>query len=486
MATKRERRITSTPPLLWNSSDLCAATGGTAAVDFAITGFSLDSRTIAPGEMFVAIKDERDGHHYAAAALVRGAAAAMVDHDPPGVRKGAPLLKVDDTLLALSRLGATARSRSTAKFIGVTGSVGKTTTKELLGLILAQEGSTHIPMGSYNNHLGVPLTLARMPRDTQYAVIEMGMNHRGEMAPLSLMSRPHVAIITNIYSAHIGHLGSLNAIAEEKGHIYDGLEPGGTAVLPRDSEFFEVLAAHAIDSKANIVSFGEHPNADVRILEFRGHSNGSDVDVMIDGNIHTMQLKAPGMHIALNACACIAAVGAIGVPVERAILALSGFGARPGRGERSEIQANGGTAILLDDSYNASSASIRAGLAVLSAQKAKRRVVVLGDMRELGNFGVAIHKELAPSVVSHSDLAFCCGPLMKHLYDDLPPEKRGAYARDADSLIPMLQSAVSAGDAVFVKGSLGSKMAAIVKALKAERQAPSSREIKAAELLRSS
>ncbi len=450
---------------LWTAAELREATGGRLDAAAAVTGISIDSRSTQPGDLFIALRDARDGHDFVADALARGAAGAMVDRDPPGVAQGAPLLRVHDTLAALQLLGGAARRRSTARVVGITGSVGKTSTKEMLRLALASAGSTHAATASFNNHWGVPVTLARMPRDARFAVVEIGMNNRGEIAPLAQLARPHVVVITNIAAVHIGHLGSLEAIAEEKADILQGIEPDGIAVLPADSEFFHRLSAAATLRGARVVGFGESAAAQSRLLSWRGDAEGSEAEISLHGQRLRVKLATPGRHMAVNATAVLAAAVAMGADAEAAAAALAPFGAVIGRGLRRQIAVPGGEALLIDDSYNASPISVRAGLQVLAVQPARRRVAVLGDMRELGDAGPALHAALAPEVRAAADIAFCCGPLMQHLFDALPAGCRGAHAADSAALAPIIRAALRPGDAVLVKGSLGSRMATIVKAL---------------------
>ncbi len=469
--------------VLWTAAELRAATGGSLAEEIAATGVSIDTRSLVPGDVFVALRDTRDGHDFVADALARGAAAAMVDRDPPGVAADAPLLRVADTLAALRALGGAARARSAARFVAVTGSVGKTTTKELLRVALGALGPTHAAAASHNNHWGVPLTLALLPRDSRFAVIEIGMNSRGEIEPLARLARPHVAVITTIGTSHLGRLGSQAAIAEEKGDILLGLERdgvapaarggvapaarGGVAVLPADSPFYPRLAERAAEVGARVISFGEGARADVQMTDYVGAADRGTARLLMDGLPLSLHLGAPGQHIAMNACAALAAVHALEGDVVAAAEALSGFDAGAGRGERVRIDLPGGAALLLDDSYNAAPNSIRAGLAVLAAQAAGRRIVALGDMLELGEAGPALHAGLAPDVAAVADLVFCCGPLMRHLFEALPNEKRGAHLPDSATLGAMVAAALAPGDAVLVKGSLGSRMAAVVAAIKA-------------------
>lgn len=456
---------------LWTSAELRAATGGTLAADVVVTGISIDTRSIAPGDLFVALRDTRDGHDFAAQALQKGAAAALVDRDPPGAVANAPLLRVADTLAGLTALGAAGRSRSAARVVGVTGSVGKTTTKEMLRVALSAFGPTHASAASFNNHWGVPITLARLPRDAAFAVIEMGMNNRGEIAPLSRLARPAVGVVTNLGTAHVGRLGSEEAIAEEKGDIIAGIAPGGALVLPADSRFAAPLAARARAAGLSVLTHGEAPGADARLLGYEGGAEGGRAEILIGGERIGVLLSTPGRHVALNACAVLAAVTALGLNARSAAAALPAFGAPAGRGRRSLIAVADGEALLIDDSYNASPPSIRAGLSVLAAQAATRRLAALGDMLELGAEGAAIHAGLAPDATSACDLVFCCGELMGHLFRALPEGKRGAHLPDSGALAPVLKAALRAGDAVLVKGSLGSRMAVVVDALTAEGRA---------------
>jgi UDP-N-acetylmuramoyl-tripeptide--D-alanyl-D-alanine ligase len=452
---------------LWTSPALRAATGGMLGAEVAVHGISIDTRAIAPGDLFVALRHARDGHDFVAEALGKGAACALVDRDPPGVAAGAPLLRVGDTLAGLTALGAAGRARAAARVLGVTGSVGKTTTKEMLRVALSAFGPTHASAASFNNHWGVPVTLARLPVDAAFAVVEMGMNNRGEIAPLSRLARPDVGLITSIGTAHIGNLGSEAAIAEEKGDIIAGIAPGGTVVLPADSGFAPRLAQRAQEAGLAVLTHGEAPGADARLLDYRGDSEGGRATIALRGAAREVALAAPGRHVALNACAVLGAVVALGLDADRAARALAAFGAPAGRGRRLRIAVPGGQALLIDDSYNASPPSIRAGLAVLAAQAATRRIAALGDMRELGDAAPAIHAALAPDAAAACDLVFCCGEMMGHLYRALPDDRRAAHLPDSAALAPVLRDALRPGDAVLVKGSLGSRMAVVVDALTA-------------------
>ncbi len=453
---------------LWTSDDLRAATGGRTGAELAATGVAtgvaIDTRAIAPGDLFIALRGERrDGHDFVADALARGAAGAMVDRVPDGFPTDAPLLLVPDTLAGLAALGAYARARTRARVIAVTGSVGKTTTKEMLRTMLAPQARVHAAEASFNNEIGVPLTLARLPLDAEAAVVEIGMNHPGEIAPLARLARPHVAVITAIAPAHIGQMGSLEAIADEKAAILGGVVPHGAAVLPGDSPLLPRLAAAAAGLR--LFRFGTMAGAEARLISCAEDPDGSEIVAAIGGQEFAFRLAAPGRHMAMNALAALAAVTAAGFDPAAAAAALAGFAALPGRGAARRIALAGGEALLFDESYNASPASVRAALAVLGAQPAGRRIVVLGDMRELGDFGAAAHANLAADALAVADLVFTCGELMRHLHDALPVERRGAHAPDAAALAPLVAAAIAAGDAVLVKGSYASAMRTVVAAL---------------------
>jgi len=455
---------------LWTSAELRAATNGVLAAECVVKGVSIDSRSIAPGDVFIALRDQRDGHDFVADALARGAMAAMVDHAPQGAVDTAKLLMVGDTLAGLTALGAAGRARATARVVGVTGSVGKTTTKEMLRVALGAFGATHASAASHNNHWGVPLTLARLPRDAAFAVIEMGMNNRGEIAPLSRLAQPQIGIITSIGTAHIGLLGSQAAIAAEKGDIIAGIAPGGTAILPADSSFAAELVARARDAGLAVLTHGEAAGANARLLSYQASPEGGMAEIALAGQHIALRLTTPGRHVALNACAVLAAVQALGLSPEKGAEALASFTAGAGRGALRRIRVAGGEALLIDDSYNASVASVRAGLAVLAAQPAKRRIFAFGDMLELGAEGPAQHAALAPDAAQNSDLVFCCGPLSKYLFDALPAHQRGGHFPDSAALAPALRAALQPGDAVLVKGSLGSRMSLVIAALLAGDQ----------------
>jgi UDP-N-acetylmuramoyl-tripeptide--D-alanyl-D-alanine ligase len=438
-------------------------------------GISIDSRTLRKGDTFFAIKgDNRDGHDFVGAALENGAGLAVVSN-PSGFGAGAPLLIVPDVLEGLRDLARAGRARSTAKVIAVTGSVGKTGTKEALRLALSPQGETHASAASYNNHWGVPLSLARCPQTAKFAIFEIGMNHAGEITPLTRLVRPHIAIITAIEPVHLEYFGSIEKIADAKAEIFSGLESGGTAVLNRDNAQFARLAAAAKAARVGrIVSFGEHADADARLLRHSLHADHSTVEASILGTAVTYRLGAPGRHLVINSLAVMAAVALAGGDLAIAGKALSHLQPAAGRGARAALAVGNGSALLIDESYNANPASMRAAIALLGQAQIGprgRRIAVLGDMLELGPEGRKLHSALVESIVAAGiDLVFCSGPLMHALWDALPPALRGGYAESAAALESMVLEAVDVGDALMVKGSLGSKMGLIVKAL--ERKFP--------------
>jgi len=463
---------------LWALDAMTAAmrAEGAGALPADVNGISIDSRTLVKGDAFFAIKGEnRDGHDFVEGALKAGAGLAVLEREQRDRFAGAPLLIVPDALEALRDLARAARARMSAKVIAVTGSVGKTSTKEALRLALSAEGETHASIASYNNHWGVPLSLARCPTGAKYAVFEIGMNHSGEITPLTQLVRPHVGIITGIEPVHLEYFGSLEKIADAKAEIFSGVEPGGAVVLNRDNAQYERLATAAravhID---RVVSFGEHAAADARLIQFSLQADGSTVEARILGQTVTYKVGAPGRHLVLNSLAVLAAVSLVGADIALAALALNNLKPASGRGARTMLSVPGGNALLIDESYNANPASMRAAIALLGGApvgKRGRRIAVLGDMLELGPAGAELHRALADAIeTAEIDLVFCSGPLMHALWEALPSRARGGYAETAAGLEPTVLAAVQAGDAVMVKGSLGSRMGPIVRAL--ERQFP--------------
>jgi UDP-N-acetylmuramoyl-tripeptide--D-alanyl-D-alanine ligase len=456
---------------LWTSAEADAATGARSTRAWAATGVSIDSRTIAPGELFVALAGENhDGHDHLAAAFAAGAAAALVARVPAGLRPDAPLLLVDDTLAGLRRLGLAARARAGAtRIAAITGSVGKTGTKEALARVLGAQARTHAAAASFNNHIGVPLTLARLPRDAAYAAFEIGMNHEGEIDVLVRMVRPHVALVTTVEAAHAGYfLDGVEGVARAKSEIF--VAGGETAVLNRDNRFFGFLSERARAAGfARVLGFGADRDAEFRVVDAANEADGSSVTARADGRTLRYRVGAPGRHWVMNSLAVLAAAHALGADLDAAAAALADFAPPKGRGRRHVVAREGGHFVLIDDSYNASPPSMRACFEVLAAiapGPGGRRVAVLGDMLELGPDAPTLHAGLAPDLVGRGiDLVLTCGPNMARLHEALPAAMRGGHAADSARLLPLVRALVRPGDVVAVKGSLGSRMGPIVEAL---------------------
>ncbi|AOX17136.1 UDP-N-acetylmuramoyl-tripeptide--D-alanyl-D-alanine ligase [Kozakia baliensis] len=449
---------------LWTSDELRIATGGKINADVTVTGVSIDTRTLAPDDLFVAlVGDNSDGHDHIRTALDKGASAVMVHEtleiDDPR------LLHVADTMAGLQSLGRAARARFTGCVVAVTGSVGKTTTKDMLRLALSALGPTHASVASYNNHWGVPLTLARLPRDAMFCISEIGMNHQGEIAPLAALVRPDLAIITSIGNSHLGHMGSLHAIAEEKAALIAALPPGAPAIVPDDAPGQDCFVQAATSAQAKLLRVGLSEHADFRLRDLTCTAEGSQ---FLLGDL-PVRLNAPGRHLARNAATALAAIEALGLETQGPIEFLAQYKPGAGRGLTQPILQ--GRARLLDESYNASSLSVRAALDTLALLSAQRRIAVLGDIRELGEFADEEHCGLAPDVARAADIAFCCGPHMRALFEALPTEKRGAWAPDAAALAPLVHSYLKENDLVLVKGSFGSRMRDVVSVLIAQEVA---------------
>ena len=463
---------------LWTSTEAVAATGGRAPEPWSATGVSIDSRSVEAGDLFVALAGpNHDGHDFVQAAFDRAAAAAMVSRRLERRPDGAPLLLVVDTFEGLRTLAGRARERSAAHIVAITGSVGKTGTKEMLAGALASCGATLPSAGNLNNHIGVPLSLARLPQGAAYGVFEVGMNHPGEIGPLSRLARPHTVLITTIAAAHTEFFSGLDAVADAKAEIFEGLEPGGTAVLNRDNDYFDRLAAAARSAGAGrIVSFGENAHADARLLAWQPAASGGTVTAAIDGAELHYRIAFSGRHWALNSVAVLACVRAAGAPVKLAAHALRTVAPGAGRGVRHRIPVADGFCELIDESYNASPAAVRAAIATLAETAplapGGRRLAVLGDMLELGEAAERWHAELAGDLEAAGiDLVFTVGPLMAHLHRALDPARRGAHAPDSEDLTDILRAELRSGDVVLVKGSLGSRMGPIVWRLAADATA---------------
>ena len=459
---------------LWTSQELVAATGGElhGTINAPMNDVSIDSRSVAAGDIFVAIKgDAHDGHDFAAKALQTGAGVAVVSRvDDEMLAQGA-VLRVANPLGALEAMGRAARQWNVGKSIAVTGSVGKTSTKEMLRVAFSASGKTHASAASFNNHWGVPLTLARFPRDAAFGIFEIGMNHAGEITPLVAMVRPHIAIVTTIAASHLGHFSSLDEIAEAKAEIFSGVVSDGTAVINRDTPYFELLSERAKSAGIKtVISFGKHEAANVHLTQVALHPTCSCIAADVMGEAVTFKLGTPGLHMAMNSLAVLAAVKLAGADLARASLALAEAKPPKGRGGQEFLQVNGGNFLLLDESYNANPQSMTAALELLAtAAKSRkgRRIAVLGDMLELGDFSVELHRNLSRDLeATKIDRLYAAGPMMKHLWENVAQSRQGAYAASAAELIATLVEDLRAGDSVVIKGSLGSKMGPVAEALR--------------------
>ena len=459
---------------LWTSAEAQVATGGHVTTPWQCGGISSDSRKISRGDLFIALSGPNfDGHDFVEEALAKGAAAALVERRPEAVSGNAPLLVVDDVEAALGRLAAAARQRNRGKIIAITGSVGKTSTKQALAHVLAAQAPTFASRDSFNNHWGVPLSLAALPADAQYGIFEIGMNRAGEISALSKLVRPHAALVTTVEEVHLEFFESVSAIADAKAEIFDGIEDGGVAILNYDNPYRSQLANAArlrgLCRKHDIICFGVHPHATLRLVEEVLGDNGVHGVIDRDGERISYRVGAPGRHWLLIGLAVLAAVSAVGADLHRAALALSGVEPLPGRGQRHRIPIGDGAATLIDESYNANPASMRAAIALLAGAAPRpggRRIAVLGDMLELGGESPDMHAALAGCLVrSEVDLVFTVGDQMRHLRDALPQAMRAGHgARSADLAVPVAAT-IRDGDVIMVKGSLGSRMATIIEAL---------------------
>jgi UDP-N-acetylmuramoyl-tripeptide--D-alanyl-D-alanine ligase len=463
---------------LWTSADLVAATGGHATCEFTADGISIDTRSLRPGDLFVALKDVRDGHDFVVDALKRGAAAALVSRVPEGCTAEDSLLIVPDVLEALTAVGAAGRARSRAKVIAITGSVGKTSTKEMLRAVLAGQGAVHAAEASFNNHWGVPITLARLPADCDFAVVEIGMNHPGEIAPLARLTRPHVAMITTIAPAHLEAFASLEGIAHEKATIFEGLVPGGTAIVPSGLPVSEILRNKA-KAAGRVIVFGIGKTDDYRLAEAIPANDSTVVRVERLGETLLLKIRSAGLHFAMNALGVLAAAEAVGADPAVAGCDLGLWQPPAGRGQRKRIYLDivdeDLSFDLIDDAFNANPASVAAAFEVLAASEPRnglgrvvegRRIAVLGDMLELGPTEVALHQALADHpAMARIHLVHCVGPRMRALWQSLPKRKRGEWRETADELALIAHHLADAGDVILVKGSKGSYVSKVVNAL---------------------
>ena len=460
---------------LWTVDDLLAATRGRplGSLPHEISGISIDSRSLKPGDAFFAIKGDRvDGHDFASAAMAAGAGLLVVAEEklPALGRLAMPMIVVSDVLAALAAVGVAARARCKAKVIAVTGSAGKTTTKEALRLALSPSGKVHASDRSYNNHWGVPLSLARLPADADYAVFEIGMNHAGEIRPLVKMVRPHIAMVTLIAAAHLGHFKNLNEIADAKAEIFEGVENGGHALINRDDERWKLLEKKAGQAGVEqIHGFGEHTRAEYKIVGFKPVDTGSEFTARMSGRDFAVAVGAPGRHMAQNALSVLAAAHLAGADVEKAVAALAELKAETGRGRIQRLKHPRGKFTLIDESYNANPASMRAAITLLAQMPvghSGRRIAVLGDMLELGVHSETLHADLAePLQEAGIDRVFLAGPEMAALNDKLRETAKVDYQPTVEALLPQVVSAARPGDVLMVKSSNGIGFARIVKAL---------------------
>lgn len=462
---------------LWTSTDAILATAGKSEIDWVVTGLSIDTRDIQKGDMFIALKDQRDGHDFVAEALKKGATAALVSYIPEGVPKDAPLLIVDDVLTGLADLARFARARTKAKVIGVTGSVGKTGTKEMLITALSSQGKVHAAERSFNNHWGVPLTLARMPKNTDFAVIEIGMNHANEITPLAKMADLDVAIITIVAPVHMAAFKDVNEIAYAKAEIFDGLRIGGYAIINGDDLTCNILLDSAKKAQAKVIVFGKTEHADFKLVQAKIIGLCTTVSAEIDGASILFKLSVPGKHLGMNAMAVLACVQSVGADLAQSMLALQKFSCSSGRGSRETIHLDAENRLeLIDESYNANPTSMVASLDVLAASIPQnnvgnitkgRRIAILGDMLELGDDEIALHSNLADvEAMDDIDIIHTVGSLMQALHFNLPSDKKGEWVEDAKVLARKIHQFIDAGDVIMVKGSNGSRVSIVVDAIK--------------------
>ncbi len=458
---------------IWTAADAATATGGTVNSDWEASGVSIDTRTLEPGDLFAAIKGpNHDGHDHVSTALAKGAAAAMIESRLQGSVPTELLLTVKDTVQGLRDLAAASRARCQAKICAVTGSVGKTGTKEMLAAALGVQGKVTSTAGNLNNHYGLPLSLARMPADSDYGVFEMGMNHAGEISPLSKLARPHVAIITTVAPVHIEYFKDIEGIADAKAEVFDGLVEGGTAVISRDNPHFDRLAAKAREAGAKMVwGFGIHSFSNARLLAYVPDEAGARVEATVGSKHLKYHLAMRGKHWALNSIAVLAAAGAMGADLDIAAAALASVAPTKGRGQVFSVKVDDGKIDVIDETYNASPVAVRAAFEVLAASRpgrGGRRVVVLGDMLELGDHATPEHMALAEDIKAHDfDLVFACGQYMSDILDALPQELHGARSGSSAQLAGLVAKKIRAGDLVLVKGSAGSHMGKVIDAIKA-------------------
>ena len=451
---------------LWKSQDAAQATGGKNTLSWSATGVSIDTRTIQPGDLFVALKADRDGHEFLNNAFDNGAVAALVDHIPEDFDTSFPLLVVPDVMEALRAMARFARNRLRGKVIAVTGSVGKTSTKEMLNTILTEQGQTHSSFASYNNHWGVPLTLTRMRADTDFAVIEIGMNHPGEIAPLSVLANPDVALITSVAPAHLVAFESIEGIAQEKASVVEGLKNDGAIIINDDISTVETVKCKILSHNFNPICYGSNDKRN-KILNIDEINNGIKIQSLIEGEEQCFILNTTANHFADNALGALIVAKTLNCDLVKACESINAWSPGVGRGLTKKINSSEvGLIELIDDGYNANPASISAALNTLSKKNAKRRIAILGDMKELGSSEIEYHKKIATYADLYKlDCIHTVGPLMKCLHDILPEEKRGFHFKKSIDVVPLLGSILKGGDCLLIKASLSVGMKVIADAI---------------------
>lgn len=455
--------------ILWNNASVEAATGSKSTQNWSASGISIDSRRVNKGDLFIAIKGEKfDGHEFINNAFIAGASACIAHYKPNNVSDDLPVVVVGDTMKALYDLASFNRKRTKAKIIAITGSVGKTSTKEMLATAFQALGDTYYTEGNLNNHIGLPLSMARMPENSEFGVFEIGMNHAGEIAPLAKLCQADVAIITNVAAVHLEFFNSVAEIANAKAEIFNGATENTRAVLNFDNEYYKILKNAAIKSGIKtIYSFGTNEQANPRLLSYSGAGSHAVVRTKIDDNEFEYNLGINSKHQILNSLATIAAVAALGLDYKKAANSLATVTAKPGRGKIYDIEFRGKKLTIIDDCYNASPASVEAALDNFGKiHTSGRKLAILGDMLELGAESVVLHKNLLPKLLYNKiDLLFTAGELMSHLISDSPPEIQGGSAMDSSNLADVIIHSIKSGDTLLIKGSRGMRMENIINAL---------------------
>ena len=449
---------------LWTSEEISTATGGRATSEFNVKGVSIDTRSLQAGDLFVALKDTRDGHDFIPAAIEAGAGGVLCESAPDNT----PAVIVANTPNALEALGVYARNERQALRIGVTGSVGKTSVKDALAVMLSGFGTTHKSIKSFNNHFGVPITLATVPEDAKYAVLEMGMNHAGEMSALSILAKPQIAIINNVVGAHLAHFENLDGIADAKAEIIEGMAPGGTLILNGDNEFTPRISEAAISAGLQVLTFGHSDSDDIAIVSKNSHANGGNVRLRITRQQFDVTLMVPGEHWFMNAAACMAVAVAADLPLRRCAMLLRKISAAPGRGDTHALTIDGKSITLIDESYNANPTSMRAAFAA-AALRPGRKLALLGDMYELGADELELHRALAaPLVEAGFERVLMTGECMRLLMGALPQPMRAGWSTKPENLLTKLKGELREGDVVLIKGSNASGVGKLAAQLKGE------------------